>query len=175
MAKWLLDSDFTHILMLDADHLHSADVVERLTRWVVADPKIQVVSGMSFRRGPPFDPNAWMLDEAKNRTYPLLSWGQGLIKVDLIGGSCMLINREVFEVLPWPWFCFTYAGPGQFGGEDIYFSRKCKAAGISIYCDSTTVSPHLTKHWITEADYREAIAGKETEEVVWQIGGSQKG
>ncbi len=172
MATWLLGSDFTHILMLDADHLHPADVVERLTCWVVDDPKLMVVSGMSFRRGPPFDPNAWMQDEAAQKVYPLLKWGQGLIRVDLIGGSCMLINREVFETLARPFFAFTYEGDDKFGGEDIYFSRKCKAAGIPIYCDTTTVSPHLTKHWITEADYRKQIQGRGTEGVQWRDGKS---
>ena len=46
----LLMSDFTHILMLDADHLHQVDIVQRMARRVIQDPTRQVVAGLYFNR-----------------------------------------------------------------------------------------------------------------------------
>src|SRR5689334_21215503 len=56
MVMNLLQSDCTHLLMLDIDHIHPENIVQRLSRWVLLDPGVRVVSGMNFRRGKPYDP-----------------------------------------------------------------------------------------------------------------------
>ncbi len=157
LATRLLESDYTHLLMLDADHLHPVDVVEQLVAVVKQDPHRLVVSGLSFRRGPPFDPVAWYKVDGQVR--PMLEWGQGLITPDLVGSACLLINREVFERLERPYFAFTYndAVHDKYGGEDIYFCNKCGAAGIGIWVNTMCVSPHLGKTWITEATFRQYL------------------
>ena len=57
-AIQLLRSDMTQLLMLDIDHKHPWDIVQRLARWVLADNKIQIVGGMNYRRSKPFEPCA---------------------------------------------------------------------------------------------------------------------
>lgn len=174
LAGRLLESDYTHLLMLDADHLHPVDVVERLTAHMMADPAKLVVSGFSFRRGPPFDPAAWY--EGMGCVHPMLQWPAGLIQVDLIGGFCTLVNREVFERLEWPWFRIMCSIKDRsFGGEDIYFSRKCWAAGIDLWVDTDCISPHLTQIWVTEATYRQYLAEMERRQHGTDEGGSDKG
>jgi len=155
-ASHLLKSQFTHILMLDLDHAHPADIVERLARWVVEDPTRLIVSGMYFRRGEPYEPVAWI--RGSNGIYhSLAEWDAagGLVQVHALGTGAMLISREVFERLPRPWFAYVYNEDGETSnGEDMYFCKLCETHGIAMWLDTTTVSPHLTDGWIDERAYR---------------------
>ena len=158
LAEHLLrETQFTHLLMLDADHRHPQDIVERLSRWVVKDPGRLVVAGMAFRRGVPFDPCIFMeSNDGTGSTYVPAEWERGLMRVDLSGTAAMLISRKVFEQLPRPWFAYDYgsAEQPQYPGEDIWFCRQCQRAGIPIYVDTTTVSPHLLESWVNEQTFR---------------------
>jgi hypothetical protein len=158
-ARQFLDSDLTHLLFLDCDHRHPKNIVHRLARWVKRDPSLLVVSGMAFRRCPPFDPTAYMADDDGN-VYQITSWQPGLMRVDLVGAPCLLVNREVFERIPAPWFAFDYshAGEDKYPGEDIYFSLRCKEHGIDIWVDTTTVSPHAMESWVDGNTYRTHMA-----------------
>jgi len=149
MVRRMLESDFSHILMLDADHKHPPDIVERLTARVAQDPTRLFVSGLSFRRGPPYDPTAWMIGkDGQVRHMVAGKVPEGLVEADIVGGSAMLIHRSVFEEhIEWPWFELKYAG-GGYPGEDVNFCAKCRAAGIKIYADTTVQSPHLDKRWV---------------------------
>ena len=99
LAEHLLSEErFTHLLMLDADHRHPHDIVERLSKWVIEDPSRQVVAGLAFRRGAPFDPCMY-LEAGDGQVYVPDEW-HGLMPVDLAGTAAMLISREVFERIP---------------------------------------------------------------------------
>ncbi|RPJ24411.1 MAG: glycosyltransferase family 2 protein [Planctomycetaceae bacterium] len=107
MAMQLLQSDFTHLLMLDVDHIHPTDIVQRLARWVVADPGKQVIGGLNFRRGEPYEPCCFLIGP-DGRYYAPAEWERGLVKVDIIGTGSILISREVFERMQPPWFYNIY-------------------------------------------------------------------
>lgn len=157
-VKALLESDYTHILMLDADHKHPADIVQRLARWVLADRSIQIVGGLNFRRIAPYDPCAFIKTpngNGKEYSYPH-EWDQGLLEVDLIGTGCVLIAREVFKAMEPPWFYYPYkdAAEDNYPTDDVGFSRNCQAAGIKMYVDTTTTSPHMMSTAIDEQTFR---------------------
>jgi glycosyltransferase involved in cell wall biosynthesis len=155
-AMHMLNSDFTHLVMLDVDHEHHANVVKRLVRRVEEDPARLVVSGLNFRRGQPYEPIAFVCrDQA---TYSVADWAPGeMIPVDLIGCGCVIISREVFERLPGPpWFWNDYGGAAldNWPGEDIVFSRLCRQKGIELWIDTATSSDHLIDGRVNEAVYR---------------------
>lgn len=156
LAEHLLkEARYTHILMLDADHRHPVDIVRRLMRWVIEDPQRLVIAGLAFRRGPPYDP--CMYFETNNgKVFVPESWKPGLVQVDLAGTGAILIAREVFERVKRPWFAYDYswADSNNYPGEDIWFSRRCREAGIPIYVDTSTVSPHLIEQHVDESTYR---------------------
>jgi len=77
----LLKSDFTHHLMIDADHVHPYDLVERLAKWVILDPDVWVVGGLNFRRGAPYEPCAFVYGEDK-RIYSPAAFPPGIMEVD---------------------------------------------------------------------------------------------
>lgn len=158
-AQFLLNSEYTHLLMLDSDHRHPVDVVQRLARWFQAYPEVRVVGGLNFRRGEPFDPCAFV-DPGDGEFHRLAEWGPGLLRVDALGTGSMMIDRRVFEQLPESagWFDYEYPNHSAWPGTDMTFCARCRAAGISLWCDTTCVSPHLGVQFITEATYRQFLA-----------------
>ena len=170
MAIRLLQSDYTHVLMLDIDHKHPPDIVQRLARWVLVEPEIQVVGGSNHRRSAPFDP-CWGFngpDEA--RYYPPVEWGQGILRVDILGTGSILIAREVFELIPPPWFAvdYSYVWKDTWPGEDIGFSKLCEQYGVKMYVDPTLTSPHMADAMITEDTYKDYLAANgEVEKVTY--------
>jgi len=161
MAEHLLGSDFSHLLMLDADHRYRPDLVQRLVRWIKQDRERQVVAALAFRRCPPYDPCAYILKDGQ--VYTPDEWTPGLLKVDLAGTAAMLIDRRVFEKLKRPFFGMDFSGAeqGQYPGEDMYFCHKVRAAGLSVWVDTSTIVPHHTDGWIdqrTHESYKAMLA-----------------
>jgi hypothetical protein len=154
----LLESDFTHLLMLDVDHVHPRDIIQKLARWVLMNPEIEVVGGLNFRRSEPYEPCCFFKDPETGGVNAPADWGPGLLKVDYIGTGSILISREVFEKIEPPWFYNIYGidanWADEWPGEDIGFSEKCQRAGVNMYVDTTCTSPHVSDRLIGEATFR---------------------
>lgn len=159
MAQALLDGDHTHLIMLDADHEHPVDVVQKLLRWPMKDrDKYQVVGGLNYRRGEPYEAMAFLRDEKTHNFYTFEEWPLGLHQVALVGTGCICIDRRVFEALPPPWFAYDY--PEKYSDnrsfdyptDDTYFNKLCEQAGIPVWCDTTLTSPHAKWDYVT-AEY----------------------
>lgn len=165
-AMLLLRSNYTHVLMLDQDHQHPPDIVQRLARWVIADPTRLVVGGLNYRRGAPYEPCAFLVDK-KGVLHPPLDWEDGLVRCDVIGTGSLLIAREVFEIIEPPWFFNDYSKVWEdaWPGEDIGFGRKCMDAGISHWLDTTVTSPHMIDAVIDEGAFRNYLADHTIEQV----------
>jgi len=137
------------LIMLDTDHLQPHDVVLRLI-----EDDMPVVGALAFRRGEPYDPQAYVLD-GEDLKQPV-EWKPGLLEVDIIGSAAICIRRKVFMELEekgfhYPWFRMKYEDSSDtFLGEDWYFSEICRAAGIKLYCDMRIVPPHQDILWIDE-------------------------
>lgn len=154
-VRRFVESDFTHLLMLDADHKHPARIIQRLARWVIMKPEIKIVGGLNFRRGEPYDPCAYVLGE-DNTYYAPREWEKGLLEVDRIGTGSLMVHRDVFEAIREPWF--YHDGSGEFSdgwfSEDIVFCKKAKDAGFRIFCDTSTISPHLISGFVDDNTYK---------------------
>lgn len=82
-------------------------------------------------------------DPPKHRGEFVKCSTKGLIPVDWVGAGFLLIRRDVFETLSFPWFEFTqFPYKGENGAscvmpeaEDISFCRKARDAGYEIYLD----------------------------------------
>jgi hypothetical protein len=152
---------YTHLVMLDMDHAHWPNVVEKLRARVAEDPSRLVVSGTYYRRCEPHDPNGWIVDAAGHFSNPLET-APGVYRRDRLGLGCVIIAREVFERIPPPWFYFTYDATnwerGFDGhGEDIVFTGLCQQAGIACWQDVGIESPHLVNGWVTRETYLKFI------------------
>jgi len=160
----LLKSDFTHLLMLDIDHVHPHDIIQRLAKWVLKDPKkYQVVGGLNFRRSEPYDPCAYKIS-ADGSMYTI-AWEKDdeIVEVDRLGTGSILIAREVLETIPPPWFVNDYsqAWRDAWPGEDIGFNKKCQESGIKMWVDLTVTSPHITPAIIDGATWQKWTANNQ--------------
>ena len=154
--RFLHNTDYTHLLMLDWDHKHPPDLVHRLAHWVLEDPDRLIVGGLNFKRAEPFTPCMTMAVEGGYASP--LEWntnGGALQKVTgAIGFGSVLIAREAFERIPEPWFMHDWRNAGEdpgyiWPGHDVYFCRKAQEAGVPIYCDMSLTSLHAGKvQWI---------------------------
>ncbi len=160
----LLKSDFTHLLMLDIDHVHPHDIIQRLAKWVLKDPKkYQVVGGLNFRRSEPYDPCAYKIS-ADGSMYTI-AWEKDdeIVEVDRLGTGSILIAREVFETIPPPWFWNDYSQSWRdaWPGEDIGFNKLCVQHGIKMWVDVTVTSPHITPAIIDGATWQKWTANNQ--------------
>lgn len=142
------------LVMLDNDHIHPDDVLERL----LAHDK-QVVGALAFRRGEPYFPCAFLRDE-QGVMRVMENYPKGLVEVSLTGTGAIAIQRQVFTQLEdagyaWPYFRYIYhAGDPVMPSEDIYFGECCESAEIQHYLDTTLVSPHITDSMVDESSWR---------------------
>ncbi|CAK0764356.1 hypothetical protein CCP3SC15_300017 [Gammaproteobacteria bacterium] len=131
---------FTHYLFIDSDvHGFEYGQIDRLLNY-----NLPIVSGAYLERKnqecfcagrfpkPPKD---------QGEFTPATS--TGLKNVDWVGAGFLLIKREIFERLKYPWFRFGevyYTDDTKRRcileePEDLTFCRKARAAGYSIYLD----------------------------------------
>ena len=155
----LEDPEITHLVMLDIDHKHPFDIVEKLARWPMKNrDQYQVVAGMAFRRTKPYFPCMFGTGPDGGLHWPVEWPENAILKVDAIGHGAIIIDRRVLEQLPYPWWQYQYDEPSEWPTEDMYFCRLCREAGIDLWCDTTIVSPHNQDQWITEETFREELA-----------------
>ena len=160
-AELFLESDCSHLLMLDLDHRHPADIVRLLGRHAQHRPHIKIVAGLAYRRAEPYEPMAfWKADEKSGEMLSMVDPPENaIVEVEYVATCSMLIAREVFETVPWPWFHYDYNVETRASrSEDMLFCERARAAGFGIWVDTTFSSPHLTERWIGAEDYKAHMA-----------------
>ena len=72
----------------------------------------------------------------------------GVKKVSWCGSGMMLVKREVFENMEYPWFRHTMVVKGEYQeemGEDIGFCVGAKNANFNIWCDFNNPVEHVRR------------------------------
>lgn len=165
---YAVENGYDHVLMMDSDVIPPIDIIERLLLH-----KKDVVSGLYFglfnvNRKQEVKSVAWKcLTEAewdevrgqlmsdivkkredirRNLTEEEINSGK-LQEVIIPSAGCMLVSQDVFSK-------FKYGVldvPSKFSsGDDIYFCRKVREAGIKLYCDPSVKCKHLTEGKFSE-------------------------
>jgi hypothetical protein len=130
---------FTHLLFLDSDTEPPLDVVERL---LALDAPLAsgcypvIMDGMV----------KWALLERDERggyrCLKALTDKPQTFTVDAAGGGCVLIRRDVFDQVRWPWFKWIEHADGSQSGEDVYFFKKCNRKGLRVSVDLRVLCNH---------------------------------
>ena len=159
-AKYLLDTEYTHLIILDIDHVHPPDLVRKFAVHVEKHPDHLVIGALNFRRGQPYDPLAFIYEGED--VYSVATWEPGeIVRVDALGTNEVCIHRSVFEALPYPWFFRDYSVQTEDGtglSEDLVFCRALRRAGIEIWLDTSISNDHLINGKINEAVFRAYMA-----------------
>ena len=161
VEQFLAKPRATHLLFLDSDIVCAGNACRKL---LTHDKDI--ISGLAFQRGtmqfpliysyqgrhrvsgkmcPAFahilDPVYRYLSEKRlpvtEITYATLEGNDGLMEIGGAGAGFLLVKREVFEKIPYPWFSF------ERGGEDLYFFDKVRRYGLEAWVDMSVLLGHL--------------------------------
>lgn len=140
----LLKGDFTHLFFLDADTIPPTGTIARLLKHdkdIVSALEIYQLEGKLIW-------NYQLLTEDEDLSSPL-------IKVEGASSSCILMKRQVFEKMEWPWYEMQYTRDSKFTGDDFYFCHKAAKLGFETWVDRSIECIHrrivdLTSKIITD-------------------------
>lgn len=135
---------FDYYLFIDSDMIfgvrHALSLLDR---------NLDVVGAAYSRRGATGFFNAgiweseypgWIAEHYKNTKT-------GLHKADFIGAGFLLVKKDVFSKLEYPWFRRELVRKGEDqveASEDYGFCLQLKRAGIDLHVDCNVVVPHNT-------------------------------
>lgn len=164
-AHWLDETDADYLLMVDTDMVLPEDTLDILLK---ADKDI--VGGLCFVAGTSAHvrPTIHVITEGDDGA-PLISilWDypqNTLVKVDATGGACILVKREVAEVIrqargkdhPMPWFAHGIHNGVEIG-EDIGFCLTAGKCGFEVWVDTSLKVGHVKPRIISEPEYVAAL------------------
>lgn len=119
------------LLFLDSDQLFPFDIVDRLS----AHDEL-ICGASSVTRQEPVHFTATDTRDGKYIDFRRYRNEPEPVEVKTVGFGCMLIRREVFEEIPFPWFETMYRGEGEhYMSEDEFFCLRARAHGFRIMID----------------------------------------
>lgn len=143
--------DAQWVYTIDDDHTFDQDVVMRLLQRMWGDDRISILQGLCVTRKPPYYPFAYRRKPEADQfgiAYESPDWSEiparGVSEWDACGTGGMLIRRDVFDMMPYPWFESGKTAKDHIG-EDLYFCTKAKQLGFRVFVDSDTRTGHITK------------------------------
>ena len=145
MIRKMLKGDYQWVWILGDDHVFQPNLLMRLL-----ERNVDVVVPLCLRRNNPFFPVISGGEEQQYRSLKADGWDSikgksGLMELaDLTTGNAgMLIKRHVAETMPGPWFENGKLNP-ETNGMDIWFCKKVRDHGFSLYLDLDNTIGHLT-------------------------------
>jgi len=147
ILRMFLSKDFTHLMLLDSDVEPPLDCIERLLALDVplATGCYPVMMHQGLR---------WALaNKDADQHYRLLARLESdsqPFEVDAGGAGCILIRRDVFDKVAWPWFKWVENEDGSQTSEDIYFFQKCNEVGLRMMVEPTVICNHFKEINITD-------------------------
>ena len=143
--------DADYMLWMDADHVFPPDALVRLL-----SHNLPVVGCNYARRFSPTSPTVTGTDGK-------LVWSpkEGVEEVNHLGLGLCLVDMRAYAVLDekhegnfWPLFRIDPTEDGiRFVGEDVYYFKKLREAGIPVYCDHelSWAVGHISEQILTAA------------------------
>jgi hypothetical protein len=166
------DFDFDFYMCIDSDIEFEVEDVKKL----IAHGK-DIITGAYAHRGN----DQLMVAGHYNEIFGLvtedkfLPWAAtGLVEIDWAGAGFLLIKKDVFAKIEYPWFreeITKYIVDGvvyaTWAGEDVGFCMAAKKAGYKIWCDCDVKVNHLVSDSnclsLDELQYRVEKSIKDTE------------
>ncbi len=166
VKETLANPDFTHIFMTEMDMILPHDTVTRL---LALDKDIAcglyfLRADLQAGRGQPClykkAPLQEATEQAKRSFNPYFHTPITLFdknhpfEIDCGGLGCILIRREVFEKMEYPWFDLKAGTDIKIGyGSDMYFSYHAREAGFKLWCDPTVRCKQIDYYETDIEDY----------------------
>ena len=69
---------------------------------------------------------------------------KGMMRVDAMGMGGVMMKREVFDMIDFPYFLTGYSKVDDYHkGEDVHFFKQCKKEGVDVWCDADLHYGHI--------------------------------
>lgn len=142
LAQEALEWGADQVLWIDSDQRFPADTLEILQARQVPicgvnattrrEPILPTALNLKIERemlnGKPGEPKqVWHKVESRGK--------KGVEQVTAVGFAVTLVNREVFEKIPRPWFDVIWTDHGNVIGEDVTFCVRCMENDIPVFVD----------------------------------------
>lgn len=130
----------THLFFLDSDVEPPLDVLDRLLKLDAPLAggcyPLLMANGLRWALSRRDDNGEYrLLEELPDESEPF--------EVDAGGAGCLLIRRDIFEFMVWPWFRWIERADGSQMSEDIYFFQKANKAGFVLKVDPKIICHHF--------------------------------
>lgn len=161
-----IGADF--VFWLDSDQTFEPDILERMYK-TLTENNLEIVSGLYFRRVPPYSPVLFdRLEMKDDGTCDWTDWKNKPIPLKLfeIGGcgfGCVLMKTDVFFDVQGRFS--DMFGPINRVGEDLSFCWRARQCGYKIYCDPDIICGHVGYAVIDERFNREYNEARSNEKV----------
>jgi len=141
IGSWVVNG-YDYLFSVDSDIAFETDTLVRLL-----NHNVDMVSGLYIQR----KPGQHILEIYKrtdnggttNMPYAELK-GRGLVEIAGCGFGCVLVKKEVFQAIGYPWFKYHSAlSHEQTISEDTDFCLKARSKGFKIYADSGLQCRHI--------------------------------
>ena len=142
---FLSQPNLTHLFMLDSDIGPPLDALDRLLALdaPLAAGRYSLLMGAGLR---------WSVSNCSGGKYRLMSELPSYtepFECDGGGAGCLLIRRDVFDKVKWPWFKWIENADGSQTSEDIYFFKKANLKGYRLKVDPAVICNHYKETNIT--------------------------
>lgn len=144
LATMAIQMDADYVFWLDSDMVFQPDTLVRMMD-TVQKHNIDMLTGLYFRRVPPYSPV--LFDKLEMRTKTVLDWSEfktipeDLFEVGGCGFGCVLVNTEVLISVQGK-HGNMFAPMGN-NGEDIAFCIRARDCGYKIICDPSIICGHV--------------------------------
>ena len=133
IARKALAQKATYLMFIDSDIIFPANAVSIL----LSRKKPIIGVNYNYRRLPAA--STVKLLSHKTSQNPLEPF-----QVRAVGLGFTLIQTQVFEQIPRPWFFFKPGQKsGEFVGEDVWFCERAREHGVKVWCDPTVKVGHI--------------------------------
>ena len=158
LALQAIESGADYVMWFDSDMTFPPDTLQRMQKHMKT---YDIVSGIYFRRTPPYTPVLHKTLDIKEdgeggytatfsdyEDYPLNS----VFEVEGIGFGCVMMKTDVLRAVIME-YGTAFAMMGK-NGEDCSFSQRVRNLGYHIMCDSSLKCGHVGHLTITEGLFR---------------------
>lgn len=160
LLQQALDEGFDRMLWFDSDMVFDPEIADVLHADL--DKGFGVVSGLYFKRKPPFTPTIFKVCDIKNRDdgkiEPIHEFYEDypedtIFDIAACGFGCVMMDMEVIKEAVKKFGRYPFMPIGGFG-EDLSFCLRLRMAGIHVYCDSRIKLGHVGDSVFTESTYK---------------------
>ncbi len=131
----------THFWFLDSDNIPEDDALDKMLGYDISVGVYPIVQKGHI---------VWsIMNKIMNKApitrftgIPFKDLPKEPFPIGLYGFGCVMVKREVFEKMEWPYFKDIFAPGQRLMGEDIYFADKSAKAGFESWCIPSVQCEH---------------------------------